>query len=163
MSLTRTQCMRSIKAWFETSFGLELPDAALFATDPEYTAVDVTSIRAVLSDHQGVGVGRLLDPALYSTNFYDCEDYAMASRAIVAHQRRLQDGTLPPPAFGMLSTGMHVLNLGIQNQQGAPSPFLLDVYNQRFLEAQGGNLRGFMDDLIGRNWLLSPNVRLLML
>jgi hypothetical protein len=161
--LPRTACLSAIQEWFDKSFGSGLLPSALLGADREYSEISREQVAALVSEDLVADSGRMLDPNLYGVDRYDCEDFALAARALVAHRMRIASPAAPPPAFGLLYTGMHTLNIGVTSVNGAAVPYLLDVHFVRHVQRGEGNLVGFMDDVIARNWLLPINVRFVLL
>lgn len=99
---------------------------------------------------QGLLAGEpMVDPLLYEENAYDCEDYAMAARTLVAFKMRR---VAPPPhrplAFGVLFSTLHALNIGIDS---AERPYLYDP-KQRAVWLKDSPMGAF-EDFLPTGWL----------
>jgi hypothetical protein len=145
------QCIRK---WVLGSFSKEDPQKKATAIDRALQLGDSGKYRLV----QPAWVTQILandpraDPSLYSENQYDCEDLAFAARVAVAHRLITQpppDGYGLPPAFGFLTTDLHVLNIGVGPDE---QPYLYDVRTKKILV--GSPMEGaFLNGTVSSGWL----------
>ena len=147
---------RTIKAWFEASFGqvpyeirLDIGDARTY-----YQGIDPEQVQSILKNEPRV------ERSLYRRGHFDCEDFAIAARAAVTHATLAQgaDRYLSPPAFGLLFANSHATNIGVDPEG---KPFLLDWYYKVLW--QGDTLEGALQQEIGRGWCSPRSVRYILI
>ena len=145
----------NIKAWFDDSFGNTPYEVRLDIGDARtlYDPQDPGELQAIIKKDPR------LSPSLYRRGYFDCEDFAIAARASIVHERIAGKGRgVNPPAFGLLFANSHATNIGI-----APGgePFILDVYYNVLWRGQ--SLEGLLVDDIGRGWVSPRSVRYILI
>jgi len=138
-----------IRAWFEASFGLRSVPDVQAADDVNYTLADPNQLLAILIGSPAEANPRLARD-LYDADHYDCEDYAIETRAALAYHQRLH--RRPPFALGLLFSDLHATNVGIDSQG---DPFLLDWYFARVFRRAQGSLASAFSEALGPQWALS--------
>ncbi len=144
-----------IEQWFADSFGASPPAIRLDIGDEgeTYRLVDPDWVDEQLRADPRV------QPALYQSGLYDCEDYAFAARSCIAYQSLVAaPAPVAPPAFGVLVTRVHALNIGIDEQR---KPWLLDVVTG--VRWRQPTLTNALADKLGDGWLRPASVRYLFI
>lgn len=144
-----------VDGWFRASYGegveirLDVGDAGTY-----YRPIDPEEVAVLLARDGAV------DRRLYRRGHFDCEDFAIASRAVVVHASLARSGASlePPPAFGILFTRTHATNIGLDADL---QPYLFDWYYDVIWE--GPTLEGALFDELGAGWSAPGSVRYVLI
>jgi hypothetical protein len=151
--ISSSDVQRIIVRWFEDSFAAELAEhpvdvkTRVIITDAGngYGSIDAHVAHALLTGDATT------DAKLYKPGFYDCEDFAFAARVTIAFKilgARAPTSLGVPPAFGILMSQHHALNIGIGDDS---RPYLLDVVTGKV--HRGASLANALDDVAPQGWL----------
>lgn len=146
----------TVKRWFEDSYGQSPYEIRLDIGDGNvwYQPIDPDEVTAILSADERV------DRRLYKRGHFDCEDFAIASRAAVTHHTLGPEGDkfAAPPAFGLLFSNTHATNIGIDQDH---QPYLFDWFYD--LVWQQPSLEGALKEEIGVGWSSPRSIRYILI
>lgn len=145
----------AIKSWFDDVYGKVPYEIRLDIGDQRtyYQTFSPEEARAILEGEPRVA------RRLYRRNHFDCEDFAIASRAAIsfAHYQNPQAKHSPPLAFGMVFANSHATNIGIDH---GGQPYIFDWY---YDVVWRGDLKVVLEDEIGGGWLSPRSVRYILI
>lgn len=96
-----------------------------------------------------------LDPASYVAEIFDCDDFCITAKAVVAADARIQSAT-NPYAFGFVMTDYHACNFFINEDSQIQ---MVDFWIGKF-SRKNQNLSNFLVDDIGE-WMFPGSLRLI--
>lgn len=94
--------------------------------DNKYSAVSQNEILGIIKSNPLLVANSQMDE---NNELNDCDDYALQLKALTTalyRQRMLSDGTLFPPAVGIVITQNHALNLVITESEGGVKLSIID-------------------------------------